>query len=260
MDNVEIIVLGNQYTTLNQKQIEEARCYLSFIGNYCGANADDVKGCSKTVAELETLYKAELIKIGKKICQCNSKADHRRIHAKCSNCKGAIRTHPFLLINEKNGNGLHRMITFADTSEVYELYGNVCYYCKSCNMKYDRRKGDIKSSESATFQARKSHTIRPKFKNEMLDFLAKYKEICYKAMINKWSGRDDYRCSQDLLESAFDQELDKTVTLIEISEFGIKCDYPKCNGYHVTLYDEDPIHVVRDYQRYMDELNNSSVE
>ena len=260
MNNIEITVLGNQYTTLNQRQIEEVRCYLSFIGNYCGANADDNKGCGKSVAELKTLYNAELIKNGKKICQCSNSNTNpkKRIPAKCPDCKGIIRTHPFLLINEKNGNGIHRVLVFEDSSEIYELYGNVCYYCKSCNMKFDRRKGDIKPSESATFHARKSHDIRPKFKNEMLDFLSKYREICYKAMINKWSGRDDYKCSQDLLESAFDQELDRTISLIEISEFKIKCNYPKCNGYHVILYGEDPIKIVSDYETYINEKETTS--
>lgn len=162
-----------------------------------------------------------------------------------------------MLINEKNGRGLHRVILFEDGTESFEIYGNVCYYCKSCNMKFDRRKGDIKPSETATFHARKSHDIRPRFKNEMLDFLAKNREICYKAMINKWSGRDDYRCSQDLLESSFDQELDRTVSLIEISEYNLKCNYIKCNGYHVILKGEDPVKVVRDYDAFMDEKENS---
>lgn len=48
--NPEIIVIGNQTTTLNRRQTDEARCYLSYIGNFCGANADDNKGCGKTVA------------------------------------------------------------------------------------------------------------------------------------------------------------------------------------------------------------------
>ena len=250
--NAEITILGNQYSTLNQKQIDEARCYLSHIGNYCGANADDNKGCGKTVLELDTLYKAELIKQGKKICQCNI-IYSKKTPAKCNACTGVIRIHPFLQINEKNGRGLHRVLVFNDGSENYQQYGNTCYYCKSCNMKFDRHKGDIKPSESATFHARKSHEVRPKFKNELVDFLVKHSEICYKAMLNKWSNRTDYKCSQDLLESAFDQILDVKVSLIEISEYKMKCDYAKCNGYHVILKDEDPVKIIKDYDVFINE-------
>ena len=77
-------------------------------------------------------------------------------------------------------------------------------------------------------------------------------------MLNKWSGRNNYRCSQDLLESAFDQILDVKISLIEISEYNMKCDYTKCNGYHVTLKGEDPVKIVRDYEVFMDEKSEST--
>ena len=225
---------GTQTSNLNNDQITEGRCFLSQIyGCYCGAGADYGKGCQKTVIELELIWKADLIKKGKKICECSFVALgklHREKFNKCPDCKGIIRQQPFLVVNEKIGNGLHLII-----NDILEKYANINYFCKSCNMIFDRKRGDINSNERNTAQFRKSHQVRPKFKNEMRDYLAKFNEICYKGMINKWSGRDDYNCSQEVLEDAFDQELQVSVDMFNISEFGMECNYKKCSGEHVKL-------------------------
>src|SRR3990167_2140644 len=224
---------GTQKSNLNSDQIEEARCFLSQIyGNFCGAGAEQGKGCGKTVEELEMLWKSEYLR---------------------KNQKSPLRKHPFLFINEKQGNGLHRII-----NNKMEYCGNVCYYCKSCNMIFDRRTGDIKPDERATFQARKSHEVRPKFKNALRDHLSKFGNICYKACINKWSCSDEFKCSQDTLEEAFRQEFDRTLDLINIAEYGIECNYKMCTGEHIILKGFKPTVKESDYNKFLEESNAQS--
>lgn len=246
MDEVEVI--SNSNTRLNSIMIEEARCYLSFIGNFCGSNSDNNRGCLKTADELLILWKGKIRRQGFKICECNSNDPDLEIkHTyRCMVCDGTKRIQPTLTVNEKKGFGLHRTI-----NGKFELYGNVCYYCKSCQMLFDRRSGDEQHGK-ITWHSIKSHQIRPKFKNELTEFLSKNTEICYKFCINTWSGREDYKCSQDLLENSFDQEFGITFDLIDAVEYGIDCSYKKCNGNHIILNGRPPI-VRTDYKALLDE-------
>lgn len=201
---------GDQNSKLNSNQIQEARCFLSQLhGRFCGAGTDNGEGCGKSVDDLELIWKAGFITRNEKIPE---------------------RVHPFLVINEKNGYGLHRYL-----DGKFDYCGNVNYFCKSCNMIYNRRSGRVQQGETTTYQSRTSNKIRPKFKNELRDTLAKSEHVCYKACINKWSGRDDYACSQELLENAFDQEYDVVFDLIDTEQHKIKCGYKKCNGQHIVL-------------------------
>ena len=163
------------------------------------------------------------------------------------------RKHPFLVVNEKYGYGLHRFL-----DEKFDYGGNVNYFCKSCNMIFNRRSGSISTNETTTFQSRKSHSIRPKFKNELRDVLAKTEHICYKAIINKWSGRDDYNCSQELLENAFDQEFDTVFDLIDVSQFDLDCKYPKCNGNHICLKGIPPTKKQSDFDAFSKEQSEDN--
>jgi len=210
----EIDVVGEQNSNLNGKQIEEARSLLStMFGNYCGAGCDIKTGCGKTVEELKTLWKAGFIQ---------------------KNLPIPNRVAPFLIVNEKKGRGLHRTINGRRDD-----YGNINYFCKSCNMIYDRRSGDIKADEKATFQSRKSHEIRPRFKNELPTFLKENSHACFNEVMNKWSN--EYVCSQELLKNAYDQMFDIVVDEINTNDFGIQCGYGKCNGTHIIIKGEPPI-------------------
>lgn len=216
MDIMPVIeIVGDQSSNLNSNQIEEARSFLSCIGNFCGANADLDSGCHKTVEQLETLWKAHLIQKNLPIPQ---------------------RIHPYLVVNEKHGRGLHRTI-----NGVMQYCGNVNYFCKSCNMVYSRRTGDVRPDEKASYQARKSHEVRPKFRNEIKRYLMTNTHACYTEIMNKWSGTAEFKSTQETLENAYKQEFDVTLDEIDIAEYGIKCGYKKCNGIHIIIKDEPPM-------------------
>lgn len=252
-NNIKIEVAGTQSTNLNNREIEESRCFISKVkGLFCGANADSGKGCGKTVNDLKTIWEADLIKQKKKPCKCEfvhiPTSTNQRQPNKCPECKGVIRIQPFLFVNEKQGNGLHRYI-----DEVFEYCGNVCFYCKSCNMIYDRKHGDIKPGEKATYQARKSHEVRPKFVNTLEDYLAPNMHICFKDCINRWSGMEMFKCSQETLENAFWQFYDVKFSLIDALEYGINCEYRKCDGNHIILKGHPPIVKKRDIDAFKEE-------
>ena len=215
-DNDTIEILGEQSSNLNSVQIEEARAYLSSIGNFCGANSDGNIGCHKTVEALETLWKASVIQ---------------------RNIPIPERIHPFLVVNEKQGRGLHRLV-----NGVREYCGNVNYFCKSCNMVYNRRTiSDIKPDEKSTYQSRKSHEVRPKFRTKIKRHLMTHTHACYAEIMNKWSGDPDFKSTQETLENAYKQEFDVTLDEIDIAEYGIECEYKKCNGTHIIIKGEPPM-------------------
>ncbi len=212
----EIEIIGTQESNLNGKQIDSARSFLSNVyGNVCGAGCDLTTGCGRSPSELETLWKAKFI-------QKNLPIPERKA--------------PFLIVNEKKGRGLHRTV-----NGKFDAFGNVNYFCKTCNMIYDRRMGDIKVTEkaTATFQARKSHEVRPRFKTELPEYLKRNTHGCFNEIMNKWS--DEYICSQELLKNTYDQIFDLIVDEIEIVDFGIKCEYGKCNGTHIIIKGEPPV-------------------
>jgi hypothetical protein len=251
----------NQFSRLNAKKIEEARCFLSTLfGNYCGAGNNEGKGCGLTAKELLAIWEANKIKQGFKICECNWVAlglmHKKKDITKCPDCKGIRRSMPTLEINEKIGYGLHQIQKefIEPIGEVDTIipYGNINYFCHGCNRIFERKHGDTIDNSSTT-QFKKSHTVRHKFKNELKDALATRTELCYKATINKWSGRSDYNCSQDLLENAFDQELDRSLELFDIGEYGMQCKYPKCNGQHIKLFGIPMQKVKSDYEAFMQE-------
>lgn len=254
----EVELFGNQKSNLNGSQIRDARCFLANVyGVFCGAGSDYGKGCHKTVTELEIIWKADLIKKGIKPCECgwNNPSDKVKNPSKCPECSGVIRKHPFLVVNEKIGNGLHQII-----DNKFVPFANVNFFCKSCNMVFDRKSGDNKFLEKSTAQFRKSHQVRPYFKNKLVDHLAKHIEICYSGCINKWSNRDDFKCSQELLQLAFDQIYDVSVDLIEISDYGIECSYKKCNGKHIILKGLPPAKkgVGSDYDKFLEENDDDN--
>ena len=227
----QIDTVGEQTTNLNSKQIEGARSFLSnMFGNYCGAGCDLKSGCGRTIPQLTTLWEAGFI-------QKNQQIPKRKT--------------PFLIVNEKKGRGLHRQI-----NGKRDDYGNVNYFCKSCNMIYDRRSGDIRVDEKATFQARKSHEVRPRFKNDLTEYLKEHSHGCFTEIMNKWSNSDEYKCSQELLKQAYDQIFDIVVDEIQTSDFDIKCKYGKCNGVHIIIKGEPPIMNMtkQDLNAFIDEM------
>lgn len=224
----KVVLAGDQNSNLNQKQIDLARSYLTTaFGNYCGAGSDNGEGCGRTVQQLKTIWEAKYLQRNEQV---------------------PFRQQPFLVVNEKYGYGLDR---FNEHGKL-QMFGNVNYYCRSCNMMYNRRSSGISGNEKTTYQSRKSHEVRPAFKNDLLVHLDKCVHTCLKATINKWSGHR-YNCSQELLENALDQELDVTIDLIDTQQFSISCDYPKCNGTHIIRKNVYPEEVRTDYSQLKQE-------
>lgn len=222
MENVsKTITLGNQTSCLNQIQINSARDFLSTTyGIFCGSGSDDQKGCNKTPKELEILWSAKFLERGEKVPQ---------------------RKKPYLLVNEKNGYGLHRL----HNGEV-EYFGNVCYYCYSCNQLYDTN--SKVTAESKNYESKKSKEVRPVFPEDLKNHLSKFGDICMKGCVNKWSRLDRFSCSQQLLNNIIDQMIDIDIELVDRQEFGLECMYSKCNGEHIILLGRPPIPKKNDYQ------------
>lgn len=237
-----------QESNLNAIQQEEGRCFLSQVfGNYCGANGDG-SGCARTAVELYKIWEAEQIKKGFKVCDCSWINQSNNKIKKCPNCSGIRRTHPLLVVNEKFGNGLHLKI---DGVKFY--CKNINYFCKSCNMRYYRKSGDVKTQESASFESRKSHEVRPLFVNKLKQYLIYHTHICSNECINKWSGSEEFKCSQQVLSHALYQNLDITFDLIEIEKYGIKCNYVLCNQKHIIIKGEEPTISLDDYNAYFEQ-------
>jgi len=241
-------VIYFQKSNLNSVQQDEGRCYLTQVfGNYCGANADG-NGCGKTVDDLYTIWKAELIKKGIKVCNCGWINDSNQKIKSCPECHGLRRIQPLLLVNEKFGNGLHLRV-----KGVKFYCKNINYFCKSCNMVYFRKSGDVQTQESTSFESRKSHEVRPLFINKLKQYCIHHTHICANECINKWSGSEEFKCSQQVLGNALKQELDITFDVIEIEKYGIKCNYPLCNQKHIIIKGEQPSISLDDYNAYFQE-------
>lgn len=219
-DDNEIIpvvnVLGEQESNLNAVQIEEARSFLSSAyGLYCGAGADYHEGCNRDVTQLKTLWESDFIRKNKQIPK---------------------RSHPFLVINEKKGRGLHREI-----NGKYQYCGNVNFLCKSCNMIYSRRTDDMFDSTNASYNVKKSKRVRLPFRNKIRHHLIQNTHACMKEIFNKWSGNDEFKTTQETLQNAYDQEFDVSLDEIDVGEYGIDCKYKKCNGTHIIIKGEPPV-------------------
>lgn len=211
-----IEIVGEQTTNLNNEHIEEARSFLTTaFGNYCGANSDFGEGCQKNVEQLELLWRAEFIRKNEPVPE---------------------RKHPFLVVNEKKGRGLHR-----EVNGVFQYCGNVNYFCKSCNMIYSRRIDDVVSEANVSYNVMKSKRVRVPFINKLKTFLIHNTHVCQKEVFNKWSRADEFRTTQETVQNAYDQYFDIIFDEIEIAEYGIKCRYKKCNGTHIIIKGEPPV-------------------
>ncbi len=267
--NLENIVIeGNQTTNLNSRQQNEARCYFSYLLNgrehHCGLNADYNKGCKKTVSELNTIWEAKQISKGKKICKCGwqqlttlhgNKDGNIKPPKKCPECNGVRRVEPLLFINEKFGNGLHRFV-----DDVEEKYGNVCEYCKSCQMIWDRKLSQVdlplRDKNNADYTTIKSVQVRPNFPNDLKNYLAKHTHACYQEVINTWTKK--YKCAQKLLELSFNSWFDTPdgFDIIDINEYSnFKCDSKHCDSDHIVLKTDIINHKLVKIQSDFDSFN-----
>ena len=230
MEN-DVITLGNQHSCLNSNQIKQSQEYLNTtFGLFCGAGADNNKGCGMTPKELEIIWSKKFLDEREKI---------------------PVRKKPYLIINEKNGYGLHRLV---DGETQY--FGNICYYCYSCNQLYDKNnktKAESNNYELSNYESKKSKEVRPVFPDNLKNHLSKFGDICYKACVNKWSRLDIYSCSQQLLNNILDQMIDVDIELIDKNDFGLECYYSKCNGQHIILLGKYPIPNKSDYDTMMQE-------
>ncbi len=215
IDAVEIDGFLN--TNMNNIYREEGRCFLSAIGNYCGSNSDNGEGCTKSVPDLELIWKAKFLE---------------------KNLPIPERKTPYLFVNEKLGRGLHRSV-----DGIFEYCGNVNYFCKSCNMIYSRRTGDVQENEiaNAGFQARKSHEVRPLLKNKIVRYLVNNTHVCKKIVTHNWSDDDEFKCSPQLMIDTLEQIRNKTISYIYIIDYGIKCPSEICDGIHIIIFGEPPM-------------------
>lgn len=218
-------------THLNAREIEEARNYLNYLTKgsepYCGLNADFNNGCGKNITRLESEW----------VSMRNSKN------------KSLDRKRPFLVINEKKGYGLHRYLG----NKMLEYCGNVNYYCYSCNRFENRRKSKIRVEEDATYSNKKSKSVRPKFKENLLKHLVRYGDICEEACVNKWSDSEEYDCAQQLLKSCVSQMIDKYIIRVLKSDYGFDCKYTLCSDYHL-------IHIKREHQPIPQETDEEFIQ
>lgn len=212
---------------LNSIEIEEARCYLTFIAKgsepFCGLNADDGKGCGKTVSKLTEDW----------IIKKKLKGD------------SLDRKHPFLVINEKSGFGLHRY-----KNKQMEYCGNINYYCYSCNQKEKRIDSNVQVDPHAGYSNTKSRKVRPKFKQVLLDQIIKFGDICEESCVNKWSDTDMFDCAQKLLRESINQLIDRRILRVKKDEWGFKCEYSMCSGFHLIHFEKhyQPLSKITDQQ------------
>ncbi len=182
------------------------------FGNYCCFH------CRKTLQELRSRWEAEQILAG-----------HNPTNRKM----------PYLTIQEIRGRGVDSIDLI--THEIIP-FGNVEWSCWSCQQTYYTINDPIMPDSKSSYQARKGKPVRHGFKKQLTNHLAKDYHICFKAMVNKWSGDTMFDCSQDLLESSFDTYLDVIWKLEDVDKVmpeGEECNYQKCNGKHVILISKD---------------------
>ncbi len=219
-------IVSKEYrdSNLNSREIEEARNYFRFLGKgsqaYCGLNADDGRGCGKPLQRLED----EWIVLRKK----------RNLPL--------VRQKPLLIVNEKQGYGLHR---FKDGK--LEYCGNVNYYCYHCNRIEGKIKDDVKPDENSGYEIKKSKFVRPRFKKELELQVVRFGDVCKMAVVNKWSD-EKYFCSQKLLENCINQLVDRKILIVDKDEWGFNCKYPLCNGDHIIHFEKhyQPIPALKD--------------
>lgn len=169
--------------------------------------------CRKTIQELREKWEATQILAGD--------STHRKM--------------PYLTIQEKNGRGVDTIDP--DTDEIIP-FGNVEWACWSCQQKYFTINDPIMPDLKSSYQARKGKPVRRAFKKHLTNELTKQSHVCYKAIINKWTGETMFDCSQDLLESAFDSYFDVIWKLEDVDKLipeDEECGYKKCNGKHVVF-------------------------
>lgn len=218
---------------LNAKEIEEARCYFTFLAKgsepYCGLNADNQKGCGKPVTKLYLDWVAKRNVEGKSI----------------------QRKKPVLEVNEKKGYGLHRF-----KEGKFEYCGNVNYYCNSCNRKELRDGSTVQVDAHAGYSNTKSRKVRPKFKETLLEHLIKFGDICEEGCVNRWSDTDMFDCAQKLLRESISQLMDHKIIRIKKDEWGFDCQYSQCSGMHLIHFEKQyqPIPKVTDQQKLDQEL------
>lgn len=147
---------------------------------------------------------------------------------------------PLLVINHKDGS---KAIHSYKNGKLIP-YGNVCLYCYPCNRKYDVKNPEIRTDEKRTYASRKSHQSRPKFVRMVNNYITKFNHICLKKALNQYSKA--LNCSQELCEQSYLQQHGTRWDEINISEYGINCDYNYCNGVHVIFMDEPPDKIPED--------------
>ncbi len=237
----------NRDSKLNAKEIEEARCFLTFLAKrsepYCGQNTDESKkGCGKPISRLYLEWVAKRNLEGRDL----------------------IRKHPLLVINEKKGFGLHRY-----RNGNFDYCGNINFFCYSCNQKEKREYSNIKTEKSDGYSNIKSRKVRPAFKEKLKDHLVKHGDICEEACVNKWSNSEDFDCAQKLLKECISQMMDTEINQIKILDYGIECHYSLCNGFHLIHADPkyQPLPKMTDEEFAQKELqeqnklnNNTSTE
>ncbi len=235
MSSEENRVDWQRSSNLNQREIDEARCFLNSLASsqgippYCGLNADGNTGCKKIIRILEQEW----------------------IQSRKRSRKSTVRKQPYLVINEKRGKGLH---TIDRLSKKINHYANVNYYCFSCN-RINKKKLVLVVDKDEPYSNKKTK-IRNIFKNDLLSYLRKEQEICKIACINKWS--DMYDCAQSLLEKSLAQIDDKDVIIVQKSDWGFDCHYPNCNGEHIITFDKihQPLPIVTDLDVINEEIKN----
>lgn len=270
----EIVIEGNQNSNLNSRQQNEARSFFASKLNgrefFCGLNSDFNKGCNKSITELLTIWEAKQISKGKKICKCGwqqLRLEHGNTNGNiskpkiCPECKGVRRIEPILLVNEKSGNGLDRIVDNAE-----EKFGNVCLYCKSCQMIWDRRQdqSDLtpKQKENAEYTTIKSKAVRPNLPYDLKDVLSKENHICYEVVVNHWTTDPKYKCSQKLIQQVIKAWQGKAngFSIVNKDVYGFNCDYDICNGDHIVLTSDILNHKIKpiksDYQAMIDTEND----
>lgn len=211
----------------------------------------------------EHFFNTYPIRFGSICCyHCRKTLQQLKEHWEASqliNGRSTVRVRPYLTIQEKNGRGVDSIDP--ETKEIIP-FGNVEWACFSCQQFFFTKNDPIMPDSKSSYQARKGKPVRRAFKIRLTNHLAKEYHICYKAMINKWSGDTMFDCSQDLLESAFDTYLDviwKFVDVDEVIPEPEECGYGKCNHKHVILINKNSKNTKTDYDVFLEEQGTTDI-